>query len=86
MAAFGLLVLLLIAAIGLGAVCVVNAVATYLIARRSNRPAALWAILALTPGVNVVTSLYFYLTTILRILEDLATLKAAGVFAEPPQR
>jgi hypothetical protein len=80
--AFGLLILVLVGMAGVGAVCVINAVATCLIARRSGRPVALWTVLALIPGVNAATSLYFYLTTILRMLEDIAALKQAGVFAD----
>ena len=77
MYAFGLLLTALIAVVGVGAVCVVNATVTFLIARHAGRPAALWSLLALTPGVNVPSSLYFYLTTILRMLDDLAALKQA---------
>jgi hypothetical protein len=82
MYAFGLLLTVLIAVVGVGAACLVNAVATYLIARHAGRPAALWSLLALTPGVNVPSSLYFYLTTILRILDDLAALKQADASAQ----
>lgn len=85
MYAFGLLLSALIAVVGIGAACLVNAVVTFLIARRAGRPAALWSLLALTPGVNVASSLYFYLTTILRMLDDLAALKQASTRAENPQ-
>jgi len=80
--AFGLLILALATLAAGAVVCVVNAVATYQIARRSGRPVALWTVLALIPGVNAPSSLYFYLTTILRMLDDLAALKAANNFAD----
>jgi hypothetical protein len=80
MYAFGLLLSALIALVGVAA-CLLNAVATFLVARHSGRPAALWSLLALTPGVNVPSSLYFYLTTILRMLDDLAELKQASASA-----
>jgi hypothetical protein len=77
MYAFGELLTALIALFVVGAACLTNAVVTFLIARHAGRPAGLWALLALTPGVNVPSSLYFYVTTILRILDDLAALKEA---------
>lgn len=83
MIAFGLLILALATFAGGAVVCIVNAVATYQIAKRSERPVALWTVLALIPGVNAPASLYFYLTTILRMLDDLAALKAASTFADP---
>ncbi len=81
--AFGLLVLALATFVAGAVLCIVNAVATYQIARRSGRPVALWTVLALIPGVNAPASLYFYLTTILRMLDDIAALKAAGMFTDP---
>jgi len=86
MYAFGLLLMMLMATAAVGAACVTNAVATWLIAQRSGRPAALWAMLALTPGVNVPASLYFYLTTVLSMLDDLAALKQADPFSAPMRR
>ena len=85
MYAFGELLTALIALVVVGAACLVNAVVTFLIAKHAGRPAALWALLALTPGVNAPSSLYFYLTTILRILDDLAALKEARGFPPPRQ-
>lgn len=68
------------------ALCVVNGVTTYLIARRTGRPAWMWTVLAITPGVNAVSSWYFYLTTVLRMADDLNALKAGNVFGEATSR
>ena len=64
--------------------CAVNGLATYLIAKRMRRSPALWTALAVIPGPNVVSSLYFYLTTILRMLDDLERLKTASAFDREP--
>ena len=66
------------------AACCINGIATYLIARRMARTPALWTLLAVIPGVNVASSLYFYLTTVLRILDDVQALKTASAFDREP--
>jgi hypothetical protein len=61
------------------AACLANGVATYRIARWTRREPWLWTLLAVAPGANLV-SRWFYATTLLRMLDELETLKTDVTF------
>jgi hypothetical protein len=78
--------ILLVMFAGAVAACLLNGFTTYLIARRTHRSPWMWTALAVVPGVNVVSSWWFYLSTALRLLDDVERLKMSGEFgdARPP--
>jgi len=78
-----LLAIILMLFVGGTAACAVNGAVTYRIARRTGRPRRVSTALAVLPGINVVSSVYFYATTILRMLDELNVLKTASAF-DPP--
>ena len=78
------LAIMLTLVVGGVAACVANGVVTYQIARRTGRAKGVWTVLAVLPGINVVSSVYFYATTVLHTLDDINVLKAASAFDRPP--
>jgi hypothetical protein len=83
---FVFMLMLLATFVGGVIVCLVNGLTTYLIARRTRRSPWAWTALAGIPGVSVVSSWWFYLSTVLRLLDDVERLKMTGEFggARPP--